>query len=113
MYQFKMTFRKLTDRRRGVILLSLLSHHFNKTHVYDYIIYFPRTQADDYTKYTHRDVMLYKFNAIGPDDILSQPNSDTVVTSKTTYWVVKKLVMQCVCYRKYSLQVLEKNMYKI
>jgi len=45
---------------------------------------FPRMQADDYTKYPHRDVMLYKFKAIGSDDILSQPNSDTVVTSKTT-----------------------------
>lgn len=63
-------------------------------------MYFPRTQADDYTKYLHRDVMLYKFNAIDSDDILSQPNSDTVVTSKTTYWVVKKLVMQLVHYRK-------------
>jgi len=59
-------------------------------------MYFPRTQADDYTKYPHRNVMLYKFNAIGSDDILSQPNSDTVVTSKSTYWVVKKLVMLCV-----------------
>ena len=71
---------------------------------------FPRKQADDYTKYPHRDVMLHKFNTIGSDDILSQPKSDTVVTSKTTYWVVKKLVMQCVRYRKYSLEVLEKNM---
>jgi hypothetical protein len=73
-------------------------------------MHFPRTQADDYTKYPHRDVMLYKFTAIGSDVILSQPNSDTVVTSRTTYWVVKKLVMQCVHHRKYSQEALEKNM---
>jgi hypothetical protein len=74
---------------------------------------FPRTQADDYTKYPHRDFMVYKFDSISSDIILSQTNSDSVVTRKTTYWVVKKLVMQCVRYRKYSHEVLEKYIYKI
>jgi len=39
---------------------------------------FPRKQADDYTKYPHRDFMLHKFNAIGSDDILSQHVSRTL-----------------------------------